>query len=233
MAIHYILRDNPNTPDPTDQSAQVIPTGSAGEDDLFDRMEQGGSTLRRPDMVAFWELLTMTIAAMLKDGLRVNTRVGSFFVSMEGVFTSPADSFDPTRHALNIGFGQGPELKRIIRTEAVTQKDVAALPEPILVQFKNVADGSLNSLAKSGGIGEIKGDQMKFDAAAADEGIYFVPGTGAAVKVTSILNNLPKTHSFQIPTLTAQTYNLEVRKRFTPTGALRTGTLAVQVTGVP
>ena len=233
MAIHYVLRDNPNTPDPNDRSAQVIPTGSADENDLFDRMEQGGSTLRRTDMVAFMELLAVTMGAMLKDGMRVNTRVGSFFTSIEGVFTSAEDVFEPPRHTLNVSIAQGPRLKQIIRTEAVTQKDVAALPEPVLVQFKNVADGSLNSVAKTGGVGEIKGDDLKFNPAAADEGIFFVPATGSAVKVSSILNNFPKTLSFQIPTLTAQTYNLEVRRRFTTTGALRTGTLPVQVTGVP
>ena len=52
------------------------------------------------------------------------------------------------------------------------------------------------------------------------------------VKVTVISANLPKSLTFQNPTLTAQTYHVEVRKRFSATGPLRAGSLPSQTTGL-
>lgn len=233
MAIHYVLRDNKLTTDPTDHTAIVVPTGAADQDDLINRMVQGGSTLGRADIAACLEQLASTLGAMLLDGLRVSLPIGSFSVSIDGKFTGAGDAFDATRHRLNVNVAQGPRLRDVLRTQGTTQKDVAALPTPVLTQFKNVTTGALNSTVKAGGLSEIKGDDLKFNATLADEGIFFVPGTGAAVKATVVSQNEPRTLTFQAPTVTAQLYTVEVRHRFSPTGPVRVGQLPVQVTGVP
>ena len=231
MAIHYVLRENKATEDPNDYFAVVVPTGIADEDEFLERMEGAGSTLKRPDMVAFMELAPQVLGAMIGEGFRINTRMGNYGAAIEGTFDGADAVFQTPQNQLNVVISQSPVLRKTVRTKP-TQKDIAALPGPILVQFKNVADGGLNTVAQSGDIGEIKGDNLKFDPAASDEGIYFVPVSGAAVKVTSILNNFPKTLSFRIPTLTAQSYTLEVRKRFKPDSPFRTGDLPVQITGL-
>ncbi len=59
-----------------------------------------------------------------------------------------------------------------------------------------------------------QGSRLKFDAAAADEGIYFVATAGGETKVTLVTYNKPGRLDFLVPaTLVPGTYNLEVRAR--------------------
>jgi hypothetical protein len=232
MAIHYILRDNKNTPDPNDCYAVVVPTGSVDMDELMDAMAAAGSTLGRTDMAAFFEVFTTVLAAKLLNGERVNLPFGSFFTSVEGVFDSPVDTFDASRHKVRESIAEGPRIRQILQAQATMQKDIAPLPQPVMIQYKDVNTGAINSTVTSGGLGEIKGEDLKFNPAAADEGIYFVPTSGQPVKVTVISQNTQKSLTFQNPHVTGLHYTPEVRKRFQPTGALRTGGFPTQLLGV-
>ena len=232
MAIHYILRENLRTADPNDYYGVVVPTGTMTQQDFLQRMQQAGSTLGLTDMSAFLQLFFQTMLAVLLEGQTVNLSFGGFSVSLRGVFNGADDTFDATRHDFFIIIDANAALMKLLRAQVVPQKDIAALPTPIVTQFRDVISGSLNGTAKAGGPGEIKGDNMKFDTTKTDEGVFFVPATGAAVKATVISRNEPKTIAIQIPGVTAQGYTLEVRRRFGPTGPVRTGTLPVQVTGV-
>lgn len=232
MAIHYILRENKATPDPNDFYAVVIPTGSVDMNELMDAMAAAGSTLGRADMAAFFELFTTVLGARLLSGERVNLPFGSFFTSIDGTFDGVVDNFQAPRNTVKESIAEGPRIRQILRSQATTQKDIAALPEPILLQYKDVSTGAINSTITSGGLGEIRGDDLKFDPTAADEGIYIHPPSGPPIKVTIILQNLPKTLSFQAPTVPAGNLSLEVRKRFQPNGPLRTGGFPTQLLGV-
>lgn len=233
MAIHYILRDNKATSDPNDQRAAVAPTGTMDEAAFIDRFVQENPGFTRAQVAAFFQAFPTTLANVILEGQFVNLRFLSATSSIRGKFDNAADVFTAPRNSFNFGLEAGPMLQDRIQGEGEPQKDVAPLPEPVLTQFKNVVTGELNSTAKSAGLAEIKGDDLKHNQAAADEGIFFVPGTGAAAKVTISAANYPKTQTFTCPTLTAQTYTVEIRRRFAPTGPLRTGTLPVQITGVP
>ena len=232
MAIHYILRENKATPDPNDYSAVVIPTGSVDMDQMMDAMAAAGSTLGRTDMAAFFELFSTVLLAKLLNGERVNLPFCSFFTSIDGTFDGVTDTFQSPRNSVNMKVRQGPRIKDPLRTQATLQKDIAALPEPILLQYKDINTGALNSTITSGGLGEIKGEDLKYNPAVADEGIFFVPVTGPAIKVTVVSQNTPKSLTFQNPNVTGQNYSPEVRKRFQPNGALRTGGFPTQLLGV-
>jgi len=234
MAIHYVLRENKRTADPNDYYAVVVPTGSVSQEDFLKRLASAGSTLNLADMLAFLQVFGTVMLQTLLSGETVVLAFANFSVSIRGVFNGAADTFDPARHSFSINIEVGPALRNPFAQQAVPQKDVAPLPEPILVQYKNANTGELNSTAKSGGLGEIRGDNLKYNPAAADEGIFFVPPTGPALKVAAFTHNGDKVLAFQNPILTAQLYTLEVRHRFGgPTSPLRTGPLPVQIMGVP
>jgi len=78
-----------------------------------------------------------------------------------------------------------------------------------------------------GSIGTISGNRLKFSAAAADEGIFFVHATGNAgpVKVAAVQGNKPGQLVFLVPALPAGGYFVEVRARMTNGQELRTGRL--------
>jgi len=235
MAIHYVLRENKRTADPNDYYAVVVPTASVSQEEFLNRLASAGSTLNLADMLAFLQVFGTTMLQSLLNGETVVLGFANFSVSIRGVFNSAADTFDPSRgHTMMIQIEVGPVLRNPFTQQAVAQKQVAALPEPILVQYKNANTGELNATAKSGGLGQINGDKLKINVAAADEGVFFVPATGPALKVAAFTHNAGTNLAFQNPVLTAQNYTIEVRHRFGgPTSALRIGTLPVQVMGVP
>ena len=233
MTIHYILRENKLTPDPNDQSAVVIATAIADEDALVARMLASGSTFTEPDLRGMIQLQRTTIIAMLLEGMKLNTSLGNYSTRIRRVFTDPTDSFDPSRHEVGVSVSPSSEIRNAVRTQATVQKDVAAPPMPIIMAFRDVTSGLLNTSAKSGGIGELSGDQLKFNPAAADEGIFFVKLTdNTAVKAAFVSHNAAKLLVFQVPTLAGTEYRIEVRARFSPTGPVRTGDLIASILGV-
>ncbi len=234
MAIRYILRENKLTADPNDQAAVVIAAAVADEDELVGRMLAAGSTYTEPDLRGMIQLARTTITAMLLQGLRINSSIGNYSTRIRGKFTDPNDSFDPARHEVDVTVAPSAEIRNAVKASATVQKDVAAPPSPILIALRDVTSGTINTSAKAGGIGELSGDQLKFNPAAADEGIYFVKlSDNTALKAANISQNAPKLLIFQIPGVTATGHRIEVRARFTPAGPVRIGDLAASIMGVP
>jgi hypothetical protein len=82
-----------------------------------------------------------------------------------------------------------------------------------------------------GNIGELTGSRLRYDPAAADEGIFFVPAAGGAeTKVDFVQLNKPASQVFMVPALVAGEYKLEVRARVGGAIQFRTGTLAATLT---
>lgn len=77
-----------------------------------------------------------------------------------------------------------------------------------------------------GGIGQIVGEELKFDPTNAAEGIYFVAANGTASKVIVVASRTEGKLMFDIRTLAVGTCTLEVRKGYgTMSPKVRTGIL--------
>ena len=77
-----------------------------------------------------------------------------------------------------------------------------------------------------GGIGQIVGEELKFDPTNAAEGIYFVAANGTASKVIVVASRTEGKLMFDIRTLAVGTCTLEVRKGYGTTSPMvRTGIL--------
>lgn len=232
MPIHYALFENNITSDPDDFAAIVQAVDSADLDRIVQRMLERGSTTTTADILAVLEDTIGACESMLLDGMRVNFGgLVELFPRMRGVFTSATDTYDPARHSLDVGANPGSRVRKTVRDNATVVKEEAVKPAPNPIEFRDIASDTSNGQVTPDNIGQLSGNRLKFDAAQADEGAYFVPlGIGAPTKVATVQKNKPSQLVFLIPTLAVGDYQIEVRARISGGTELRTGRLDAVLT---
>ena len=233
MSIRYYLQPNPVTPDPNDQSARVVTSDNLTIADLAAELVKRGTCTSKAQGSAVISDLFELIAEEVADGYAVNTPLFTARPGINGVFTDPTDTFDPARHTIVGNLQSGPLLREKLAA-ASPQKITKAEPAPVITAFINKTTGGVNATATPGGIGQIPGEQLKFDPAKTADGIYFVPATGSVVKVptASIATRTEGELMFLTPTLAAGTWHVEVRRTY-GTGAnaqVRVGQLGAAIT---
>lgn len=229
MAIKYYLQPNPITPDPNDQSARVQALGVLNIEDIVQEAIRQGTTLTETDLRASANLTFQTICYFLAQGYNVNTPVANFRGGINGVFTSATDSFDPSRHTVKASISPGTMLIEAM-AKASVEKILLPLPSPTLIEYFDVNTQTANSKLTPGGIGQIVGEELKYNLANVAEGIFIVSSAGVATKVTIIASRTEGKLMFNIPTpLAAGSYSLEVRRGYGNAGVIRTGALNDQL----
>lgn len=74
-----------------------------------------------------------------------------------------------------------------------------------------VGTQTTNDEVTPGNIGELTGSRLRYDPAAADEGIFFVAAAdGAETKVDCVQLNKPASQVFMVPALVAGDYEFQV-----------------------
>jgi len=227
MTINYALFENHLTSDPDDYAAQVKITGSAGLEVIAQRMIDQGSTVTKPDILAVLEEAMKTIESCLLDGYRVQLGgLCELFPRIKGVFNGITDTFDASRHRVDVGANPGARVRKTVREGATVTKTETIKPAPALLEYVDLGSGETNGQITSGNIGTINGHRLKFDPDQDDNGIYFVNiDTADEVKVTTIQKNKPGQLVFLAPSMPNGQYYLEVRTRFRDSAELRTGRL--------
>ena len=231
MSIDFALFINNLTSDPDDYAALVQISGSVGLEEIAKAIIDAGSTVTEADIMAVLTDSIKVTQNFLLDGKRVQFGgLFEMFPRVKGIFTGILDTFDPARHYVDVGANPGARVRETVRKEAEVIQAEAATVMPSPIQFFDLDSGEVNSTVTALNIGTLKGHRMKYNEAQADEGIYFVNvATSAATKVTAVQKNKPGEQVFLVPNLAAADYWLEVRKRFTDTGDLRTGRLPEQL----
>lgn len=232
MPIHYALFENNVTSDPDDYAAIVQAVDSADLEVLIARMIERGSTTTRADILAVMEDAIGACESMLLDGMRVNFGgLVELFPRMRGIFTGATDAFDPARHSVDVGANPGIRVRQTVRDQATVTKDEAIKPSPNPLEYRDVGSDTTNDQVTPGNIGQLSGSRLKYDAAQADEGIYFLPtGGGGETKVATVQKNKPAQLVFLVPALMPGTYYLEVRARVGGGTQLRSGRLDTTLT---
>ena len=233
MPIHYALFENNITSDPDDFAAIVQAVDSADLDRIVQRMLERGSTTTTADILAVLEDTIGACESMLLDGMRVNFGgLVELFPRMRGVFTSATDTYDPARHSLDVGANPGSRVRKTVRDNATVVKEEAVKPAPNPIEYRDVGSDTTNDQLTPGNIGQLSGSRLKFDVAAADEGLYFLPvALGAETKVDTVQRNKPAQVVFLVPAgLVAGQYRLEVRARISGGTELRSGRLDAVLT---
>ncbi len=227
MPIDYALFENNLTSDPDDYAAIVQIAGSWDLDTIADKIVARGSTVGKADVLAVLTDAESVCAEGVGESNRVNLGgLVQLFPRVKGVFTGPTDVFDPARHTIDVGANPGSALRDAVRASATVQKLEALKPAPNPIQYRDVNSDTTNDQVTVGGIGEVSGNRLKYDAVQADEGIYFVATAGGETKVTVVQKNKPSQLVFIVPaTLIAGTYNIDVRSRQRDSAELRIGRL--------
>lgn len=230
MPIKYYLQPNTATPDPNDQSARILPNEVLDAASVIQKMLKRGTTLTETDIKAALTLLFDVISDEVAAGNHVNLPVANFRPSITGVFASITDSFDASRHTRKGTISQGVLLSEKMQKASV-EKILQPIRMPVLLEYLDINTAATNSNLTPGGIGQIVGEELKFDISKAEEGIFFVATNGTETKVSVLASRTEGKLVFSIPTtLVAGTYTLEVRRAYTKDNQIRIGTLVDTLT---
>jgi len=230
MTIRYALFENKMLhATGNEYLAMVTASGTADFEAVAARMADMGTTVTKADILAVFSDLTKATESLLADGFNVNfDGLCNFKCSVKGVFDGPTDSFDSSRHRLQVNASIGQRLSKAVVNNAKITKSDTIIPAPTPAEFVDTASGTVNDLLTVGNIGTVNGWRLKFDAAAADEGVFLIADDDSEIKVTSVAVNKPAQLTFLVPDLAGfgPQFRLQVRSRMVnPDGSLRIGRL--------
>jgi hypothetical protein len=210
--LKYVLVENAMAIDPSNCVAIVSSPESKSLDDVINFMVAEGTGLTRPQAMAYFEKLTQTVLYFVGQGHSVVTPLLRVRPTISGVFNNKSDSFDASRHHVNIRARAGSRL-RDLETHIKLEKVKASTQTPIPDTFTDVLSGESNLYATPGGIGVLKGQLLKFDIEDVQQGIFFVPvnDPAAEIRVDACSGIKPSEIHFQIPALEAGDYSLVVK----------------------
>lgn len=215
MSITYVLIENHLTSDPNDYMARVYPVSVAEQEQVIERMIQGGSTVTRADIYSVLENYYATVETIVLEGKNVNTPLANFRSAIKGVFKGAEDSFDPDRHRIVAVVDAGKRLRNSIRNHAQAIKGEAIQTRPNPVDYRDATSGNQrNSVLTPNGLGKLLGYRLKFEEGDESQGIFFLAEDGSATRVTVVGQNQPRELVFSVPDLAAGQYTLEVRAVF-------------------
>ena len=211
--LKYCLRENLLTPAPDDYMAQAADVRSYTLDEIIDLMMEKGTTLTRADVAATLQVYGEVVSAIIKDGSAVNTPLMNTSMSISGVFDGANDSFDKKRHTVNLNITAGTLLRDAV-TKVKCEKTEGVSTDPYITEVTDIVTGTANTTLTKGGVVQLVGARLKFDAKDTAQGIFFVPETGEAVRAAVIAENKPARLMAIIPAdLAAGTYYIEVRTK--------------------
>ena len=211
--LKYSLRENLLTPAPDDYMAQVTDVRSYTLDEIIDLMMDKGTTLTRADVAATLQVYSEVCASLIKDGSALNTPLMNTALSISGVFNGANDAFDKKRHTVNLNISAGTLLRDAV-TKVKCEKTEGTNTDPYITEVADIVSGKVNEVLTKGGVVQITGSRLKFDAKDAAQGIFFVPETGEAARAAVIAENKPARLMAIIPAdLPAGTYYVEVRTK--------------------
>ena len=235
--LKYSLRENLLTPAPDDYMAQAADVRSYTLDEIIDLMMDKGTTLTRADVAATLQVYGEVVSAIIKDGSAVNTPLMNTALSISGVFDGANDSFDKKRHTVNLNITAGTLLRDAV-TKVKCEKTEGVSTDPYITEVTDIVTGTVNTTLTKGGVVQLVGARLKFDAKDTAQGIFFVPETGNPVRAAVIAENKPARVMAIIPAdLAAGTYYIEVRSKHSgggkPLKAVKAGRFAKPLTVVP
>ena len=226
MPIPYYLQDLPITPDPNDKSGRVEQRGTLDEDAVLAEMLKRGTGLSKQDILAVVDLYTDVVSDLVQEGFTVNSRLANFRPSLKGVFRSATDPFDPSRHQFRASISEGLMLKKKMR-EATGERQTASIPAPVIIEYFDHATSIANGPLTLGNIGEITGEDLKFNQSRNGDGIFLIRETDASeTRVQSLSVRTDGKLMFLVPaSLAADDYFLEVRRSYRSPTDIRIGRL--------
>lgn len=208
----FTLRDNPLTKDNTEDCVAEVKSGpkTLRKEDIAKEIKRTGSELKLPTILSVTSQSNDIIMEALLNGDSVITDICQFIPRITGPFDSVDAQFDPTIHRLTFD---------VVFTKAIREG---------LKKVKTINLGAKGSVARIGVVTDtltglidgsitpnedimITGDLIKIAGSDDVAGIFFVPESGAPIKVTRRLTqNDPGKIIARVPSLPDGSYTLRI-----------------------
>jgi hypothetical protein len=211
MTLGYAVCRNPLSDDRIKCIGRILHTGTLSREQLLDRVASRNTTVSRSDLFAAVEDYEQEIVDALRDGYRVRTGLVEFYLTIEGPFDGPLDTFDRARHKVRVRYRTGPRLLRAMRRFIPMEHALGPEPGPKPRMLADATTGAHPERITPGGIARLWGRALQFDPADPAQGIFFIAEDRRETRVEVVIWNKARQLFFQIPELPAGRYRLEVR----------------------
>lgn len=211
--LRYSLSENLLTDRPDDYAAQTHSVDTYDKSKFIKRLLGKGTLVTKTDVVAVFDAMESTILEILEEGSTLKLPFFNTSFSISGVFEGPLDSFDPTRHKLNVNITKG-SLLRQAEANISFEKTTSVAPAPQIQEVKDTVSGNFNEELTPGGVVEIRGNNLKIAGDKPECGLWFVPETGVPVKADVFVQNKPSLVIAMIPTLSTGKYQIKVVSQY-------------------
>lgn len=211
--IKYHLTENQLTDRADDFMAQAQSVANFDLEAIIARMLQRGTLVTKTDILPVLNNFEETIVDILKEGNSISLPLFHASFSISGVFNGPMDSFDASRHKLNINVSKGILLRDAQSTIKLEKTDTVA-PALYILEVKDSVSGLVNQTLTPSGVLEIYGSHIKIDGTDSTCGLYFVDAAGEETKASTIVHNKPSTLIVAIPALAAGVYQIKLITQF-------------------
>ncbi|MCV9385991.1 DNA-binding domain-containing protein [Reichenbachiella ulvae] len=229
MSIQYSLFSNHLT-EADDFIGIIQNQESKSLEDLIDEMIGRGSTVTKAEALSVLEEFHGAVERTLEAGYSINTDLFRISPSIQGVFDNQQDSFDRSRHYLRLNVTAGGRINPIAETLKPVKVEGQA-PQPNPKTFRDFNSDTINETLSAGGVGELRGSRLKFDASDQQQGVFFIAADGTETRATQYFRNKPSNVILGVPEgLAAGPYRLEVRTIFTNNKSIRKGSLLEELT---
>lgn len=207
--VEYSLTENILTAAKGDYRAQITDTITYDKEALISRILQRGTLLTRTDILAVINAMEETVVDIHKEGGTVTLPLFSTGFSISGVFKGTDDSFDGTRHRLNITVQKG-KLLKLAQQEIRPQKVDFNPAQARIYRVTDVVSGQDNEKLTPGGVVKIFGTRLKISGKDTKVGLWFVAANGTETKADHLVRNMPSELTAIIPTLTPGKYHIKL-----------------------
>jgi hypothetical protein len=215
--IKALLYDNALTENPNDFVARVSSERSLGVKDICrSAVSRGGATVSADAMEIAVNQFHKEMVYNLCDGFGINTEWYTVAVSIKGVFDSPIEKFNPSKHTVAFDFQQGARLRKELSSVDVQILGAADIMLNI-AQVTDVKTGSVNDLLTPNRNLRISGSRIRIAGDNAANGVYFVnQATQERIKVdsTDMVTNNPSELIIVIPALAPGEWKVEATTQF-------------------
>jgi hypothetical protein len=215
--LKYFLVENQLTERPDDYSAHTHSPVSLDKEAIIGRMLNRGTLLTRTDILAVLNSLEETVVEATLEGNALHLPLFNTSFSISGVFDSPLDSFDGSRHKLNINLTKGTLLREAERSVKLEKANVSA-PQPHIQEVKDSVSGAVNEQLTPNGVVELRGYNLRIEGSDPSCGLWFVPESGAEQRAQTFIENKPSKLIAMIPALGKGSWQVKVVTQHNGTG---------------
>ena len=177
---------------------------------------QNNTALHKDDMNLAFRRCFTELASALSRGYIVETPLGIFRPTLKGTIYPDTVVFKPrykyNDHKIDVNFKLNSEILDYIRHNAqVIKKADRSIPSPVIHRMKDA--GSDKKQLSVSDILEIKGEHLKFDIQALDEGVFFIDSKGNSFRSAYYSCNTPKKVQAKVPEISPGEYHVKIVSR--------------------